>query len=448
MILLNSVVINYGGSMKMDYNVKQINLRNEVLPLSPPELHKLYMHPARFIGHVPRFSIDYYHKKLGRYPQIIFDPFAGSGTTAVESTLSCIDSISWDLIPLVKVFVKVKTALINTSHVSTISRMVKNALKYEKEFYPEFPNIEKWYDERVLKVLRKIWGFYHSEIGYYDFRHKEFKPMINDESLWAILSILFLKVSRKLSFSDDSIPKLYGSKYKREYIQKLLASKENVRNIVENKINYYLKKILNALMKFKKLYTNLCQKRIKIEVRGYVDVVEEKEWPSNIDLVVTSPPYLAAHEYTRSLKLEMYWMGMKYDDVISIREKEIPYRKNIPNIYINSSTYERYKAEVQRKMLKIYESYFKSTLYALHKTYETLNSRGYMVILVGSATLSGLEIPIHSIIAEHFETQGALVDAIYYDKIRRKRITFRRNNRNPYGINGEYIIILRKISKY
>lgn len=85
-----------------------INLRQELKDdiLSTTYLtHAIHnVYPAKFIPQVPRFVI----KKFNLKAKIILDPFAGSGTTAVESLLTGNSNISNDINPMTKFLMEVR----------------------------------------------------------------------------------------------------------------------------------------------------------------------------------------------------------------------------------------------------------------------------------------------------------------------------------------------------
>jgi len=90
----------------MEGNV--INLRSELISEVPKttylthSIHNFY--PAKFIPQVPRFVINYFSLK----DCIILDPFAGSGTTAVECILTGNSNISNDINHLTRFLIKLK----------------------------------------------------------------------------------------------------------------------------------------------------------------------------------------------------------------------------------------------------------------------------------------------------------------------------------------------------
>ncbi|HHT9120425.1 MAG TPA: DNA methyltransferase [Candidatus Hypogeohydataceae bacterium YC41] len=85
-----------------------INLRQELkddIPSTTYLTHGIHnVYPAKFIPQVPRFVI----KRFNLKGKIILDPFAGSGTTAVESLITGNSNISNDINPITKFLMEVQ----------------------------------------------------------------------------------------------------------------------------------------------------------------------------------------------------------------------------------------------------------------------------------------------------------------------------------------------------
>jgi DNA modification methylase len=71
------------------------------VPSTTYATHGLYMYPAKFIPQVVRYVINKYTSP-GDW---LFDPFAGYGTAAIESTITGRNCVSWDLNPMLYLLV-------------------------------------------------------------------------------------------------------------------------------------------------------------------------------------------------------------------------------------------------------------------------------------------------------------------------------------------------------
>ena len=144
------------------YPWSPINLRAELkaeIPRTTYLSHGLHnYYPAKFIPQVPRFVI----RELGLIGKIILDPFAGSGTTAVESLVTSNANISNDINPLTSFLIELKTLRLDPSaawsHRETLSKLLQQACESTKEFRPDWGNLEYWYPPEILPIISGLWG--------------------------------------------------------------------------------------------------------------------------------------------------------------------------------------------------------------------------------------------------------------------------------------------------
>jgi hypothetical protein len=96
-------------------------------------VHGIYSYPARFIPQIPRFFIEKYN------PQVVMDPFGGSGTTAVEAKLHGCLPIHVDIMPVSFALCRVKT------HEYTV-REFHEAISFTEEelLHPDVRDAEPW----------------------------------------------------------------------------------------------------------------------------------------------------------------------------------------------------------------------------------------------------------------------------------------------------------------
>lgn len=361
------------------------------IPSTTYATHDLYMYPAKFIPHVVRFAINRFTSEGGW----VFDPFAGYGTVGIEASLTGRNFILWDLNPILDV---VSKASLYRDYLSL--RDMEIDFNYGEKFVPKWSNLRYWHPEEFIEVLSRVWGYYHYQVP---------------EKLKPVVAIPLLKITRYFSYSDEKIPKLYRSKYAIEKVKKLLSS--NWKRLM---IETYWKEARRVVEKIRS-YQMLKPKDVSYIIRAGVDSLT-LELDRDVDLLVTSPPYIQAQEYIRSFKLELFWLGYDEETVSRLASLEIPYRQK-PLVEVHSDTYEKYRRIVMsfnhQKLLDIYECYFKSLALFLNRNHRKVRT---MAIFVGPVKMRDVRIPIDEILKEHLESLGWRHEATYIDKIVSRRL--------------------------
>jgi len=396
------------------------------------EIYALYMYPARF----PAKIFDIFFSTINsRCP--LFDPFSGSGSLALASYLKGFDSIVWDLNPMIHVFVDAGLKLINGYSIGGVLVLIEKATSYGRPYLPE--GAEYWWHQEGLDLIGKVWGFFRDNLASFNPATKEFEPY---ESSWSLFAVIALYASRRLSYSDDNVPKWYKSKLKVGKIMKELSEKA-----VEELFKHYVIKKAKDLCKTQERVSRpLCEREPAVMVKA-VDAVTANEYPKDVAGVLTSPPYIQAQEYIRSFSWELRLLGVPESTISELKKLEIPYRPPV-GLEIQSATYHEVLDQIgEPKFKKLLESYFTNTLTVLEKAAEGIERGGIMGIFVGEATVRGKAIPTVKIMKEHLtnklqmsEMSGMRIE----DKIERRRLFKKRKNLNPNGIEVEHLVFLRK----
>ncbi|MEM4500577.1 MAG: DNA methyltransferase, partial [Thermofilaceae archaeon] len=285
--------------------IKEVMFRKEVsLPSTTYATHGLYFYPAKFIPHVVRYALVNYTKE----GDVVFDPFCGHGTVAIESSLLGRNAICWDLNPLAEVITRSATFKGKLS-----LEDFELDWKYSQKFEPRYSNIHYWYPPAFFETLSKLWGFWHNEI----FSKARTEAEISKAY---VVAIPLFKISKLFSFADEKIPKLYRSKRAIEKVRKLLDG-DWEREIQQaywrfakecfEKISEYQQLTVQGLFSAKQ--TNILLATSHKSGKNLVVFDATKTTVSTqVDLLLTSPPYLQSQEYIRTFKLELAWLG--YDD--------------------------------------------------------------------------------------------------------------------------------------
>jgi DNA modification methylase len=388
----------------------------EEIPSTTYGTFAIYKYPAKFIPQV----IAYVLKNFAEPGMKIFDPFAGYGTVGVVSRVYGHDYILWDLNPILQIIHKVATMKPPSLDVFNILEEIK---KSKKEFVPQWSKLNYWFPEEFLPTIAKAWGFVHSLDS--DYKFFFFVPL--------------MKVTKFFSYGDEKVHKLYKSKHSKRKIEKLLNS--DWENIFYEMLK---KETLNLLKKLWE-YSNLKPKEVNFKVKSGIDVIEET-LEEDVDILITSPPYLQAQEYIRSTKLELFWLGYSEDYVKKLSKKEIPYRKVKP-IEVWSEKYHHFRNLIKEPHLKeLYDNYFFSILGTFSKLGKKVKK--YMCIFVGPAKVRNIPIPIDQIIAEHMQLLGWKHKITFVDTIV-SRVMFESEINPASGIKDgriktEHLLVLEK----
>jgi hypothetical protein len=399
-------------------NKISILFRNTIpeIPSTTYGTFAIYKYPAKFIPQV----IAYVLKKYAKPGMKIFDPFAGYGTAGVVSRVYGYDYELWDLNPMINIIHD--TAVMKNPKVNFLD-LIKKIKNSQKEFTPRWTNLNFWFPEDFIPILSKAWGFAHS---------------LTDETKYALL-IPLINVTRHFSYGDEKVHKLYKSKYSRKKIEELLKKdwKSQFYKMLEKEICKLLKKVWE--------YNRLNPKQVNYKIRSGINALETK-LEDNVNILITSPPYLQAQEYIRSTKLELFWLGYEESYIKELSKKEIPYTP-VNEIKIYSNKYFEYRDKIKENHLKIlYERYF----HAILNTFAALGEKvtDYMCIFVGPAKIRTTSIPIDDIIIEHLKEFGWKHEVTFIDKIV-SRVMFESNVNPASGekdsrIKTEHLVVLKR----
>lgn len=385
----------------------------------------VYKYPAKFIPQVVFYALSRYAKN-GSW---VFDPFAGQGTVGFACQVLGKNYVLWDLIPLLTLLHDL--SLLPRIDDRKVHSFLKK-LKSEKGFLlPKWSRLSYWHPEPFLEPLGRT---------YYHVRTCDFEP------LRKLLTLAFLKTAKYFSLTDEKLHKLCQTRKSREKVSDLLK-RSNLQVLVEN---YFEKQVFFVLQKLKE-HLSLQPKRVFYEVRAPVDSLVEA-LNREVDVLLTSPPYVQAQEYVRSTTLDLAWLGYEDDFIRGLRRKEVPYRKDVPEVNVKSETYERVLEELSvsapQKVVATTRRYFEAVV----GTLERLSSyvREYVLLFVGRVHAGSVLVPVDVILVEHFTSLGWKWEATYVDKVKGRVLFNNKDYVNPASkrtnkrLEKEYLCVLKR----
>ena len=406
---------------KTDERIKLISFRELIPEIKDTGYltHAIFYYPAKFIPHVVRYALKSFTKK-GDW---VVDPFAGSGTVGVEAYLCKRNAFLIDLNPLLDYMMPLKVRIEKERLCEdSLSQMLNGLEESSDHFTPAWSNLTYWYPPEMLEVLSRYWGFIkNSERNTYT----------------AIIESTLLKVSKHFSYAEHRTPKLFRSKSKLKYIEELLQTDWTEK--LQKMIRGHSLETLRSLNDFATLTNrhNNC-----VEFKGGVDS-SYFSFQQEFDALITSPPYLQAQEYMRTVKMELFWLGYNDEEIRKLSRLEIPYRK--ADRLIQTPTLEKIRTELTRAdLVKLLDSYFCHTVNALENAMNQLKTNGTACIFIGNPLIDGIKVEIWRILIEYFMDNGYFFENLYEDRIKNRQLFGTRKNKNPDGMKSEFLLILRK----
>lgn len=383
--------------------------------------HNLYYYPAKFIPQVVKYCLDQYTQKN----DWVIDPFAGSGTVGLEANLQERNAVLWDLNLLLDHIIPIKIRQDKTKLEYTKMQEKLDALWESQEaFKPAWSNLAYWYPAEILEVLQILWGG---------------QKALEQDVYAQILQAALVKVSKEFSYAEHKTPKLFKSKTKKIYMENLLQ--KDWKNELKNTLQ---KMVFDMLLGINQYTKRTLENTNEVLFYGGIDSSSfETPQDITIDCLISSPPYLQAQEYIRTVKLDLYWLGYSEADIKRISKLEIPYRK--ATRVIETPTLLLVKQQLEREDLsKMLDSYFCHTINALENATKHLKTGGKACIFVGNPKVDGIEVETWRILWEYFIERGFTLHKIFEDRIKSRQLFKARKNKNPDGMKSEYLLVLEK----
>jgi DNA modification methylase len=408
---------------------KPISFRNEI-----PEIentgyltHSVFFHPAKFIPQIVRYCLENYVPKDGK----ILDPFAGSGTTALEASLLGMDSFLIDINPLISFFYQIKFAQFDKNEWQTAKRQSFEKLDFifshENNDCSRWKDLDYWYPPQMFCFFSKVWNNFH---------------LLPNNLAKIILAVALFKTAKKYSFAEHNMPKLFTSKRKREWLEETLSNNFFVEEIIREETRSEIQKIDEQVSYLLENVSN----RGKVEYFAATDSYSfDYERLPQLDAIITSPPYLQAQEYIRTFKMELLWLGYDAKQVRLWQNFEIPFRPNGNKIKTNYLESIRQQIS-DKKLLALFDSYFWHTLKTLENAAKQLKLGGKLCVFIGNPKMQGIEVEIWKAIYEYFVKNLNYQEIVVFDdRIVTRKLFGNRNNPNPEGMKSEFMVVLEKV---
>lgn len=256
--------------------------------------HDIHPYPAKFIPQIPEMLIQI----LSRPGELVWDPFGGSGTTALEAILNNRRCISTDLNPIGSIIGRAKTTTLTTeaenellaymakleslvANIENLHIFVGNNKDMLSKLVPPIPNLSKWFSQNAICELSLI------------------KYKINTE----------LVLEEAQTIAKASLSKIINKVSNQESETRYCAKEKDLK--IGETINYYLSDLSSNVAKVKSLGNILGFREAEFITTDVTDPIvgnDKSIQENSVDLIVTSPPYPNAFDYHLYHRFRIFWL--------------------------------------------------------------------------------------------------------------------------------------------
>lgn len=403
-------------------------------------MHSFHRYYGKLIPAIPSFFI----KEFTRPGDVVFDPFSGSGTTAVESLKNGRNFVGFEINPLAHGIATTKTTNLNSRLLENFNLEIIELIKAKpyivtSDDFPYLLNRDHWFKDfvqRDLIIIKKaIDDFFDNYISSKDINVKDYK------------NFYYMTVSAILrNVSNADTQHVFPG------VSKRMRALES-----EGKINIDVLASFGRAIKrraiYYKDYSSDCSAKIILGDSSSFDI---PTLSGIADLIVTNPPYISSVRYIETLKIEMYWMeyiktSNEYSDLAHLmlgndRMSKSEYQEVGLTRYAEINNQITKMLILDKKSAKIIENFFKQIEKVIIRMHTVLKTGGKVVIKISDSKIKKCKIEtgkLMTIIAEHHGFK--LVD-VFLDKINNnsRSLTTARNTYSDI-ITHDYIIIWEKL---
>lgn len=256
-------------------------------------MHSFHRYYGKLIPAIPRTAIRLFTAE----GDLVFDPFSGSGTTALESKYLNRDFLGLEINPLSVSISKVKTSNLSVDLLISMSEKLEKVCRsdnrdVEESEIPFCINRNHWFKDFVQHDMVVISRNINPVVGKFvkGNEQKEYTLFFQ-----CVLSAIVKQVS-----NADTATVFPG-------ISKRMRKLEAEGKIHKDVFGTYFRGVKKRIGYEKELQNS---KRIPVFLTCDSSKVNLDKYKGKVNLIVTNPPYISSVRYAETLKLELYWMGV------------------------------------------------------------------------------------------------------------------------------------------
>ena len=390
----------------------QVNFR-ELVPFHSGidrATHLFHTYPAKLLVNIPLFFLRC--EQIGSVGHLR-DPFCGSGTVLLEGVLRGWRVSGADSNPLARLVTRTKLTHVDGDLIlDACARVCEEWERVAKSFTPVV-DVDYWFTKTVQSQLGSL-------IAAID--------QVSNQNLRQFFRVCVSSCVRKASFADPrlSVPVRVspGS------MQWVLAQNANVVELFQRAVA----KNARRLEAFRNVHTGgNSGVRLSVDARNVGLTLPPRE---DVDLIITSPPYIGAQKYVRASSLNIGWLGLAARNKLRPLEESSIGREHYrvceyaqPCFPENGMALKQLEKIRKTNPLRahIAGNYLVEMRDALLEMTQRLRPGGTLILVIGNNTVVGEEFPTSQYVAEIVKSLGLDLKLELVDHIRSRGLMTKRN---------------------
>lgn len=392
------------------------------------KLHRIHAYPAKFPAFIPTKALAF-AKSEGVRIRRVADVFCGCGTVAFEARRSAIDFWGCDINPVATLIARTKSGSFNLARLKRYyAAIVAAAPRASREIdlsEGSLARLSYWYSARqfrdLAKLLNAIRQTVPSRSRYRSFFFCAFSNILKATSRWLTKSI---KPQVDPHKKPADVLDAFGKQF-------------------EMMVNAFQQSELAPSSATEILTANF---------------LELDDAPRNIDMIITSPPYVTSYEYADLHQLSSLWLGYAsdYRDLrngsIGSTQHELDFNRETKRLNTTGARIVFGLFDRDRSIARSTANYFLDMQEVSKRCCALLRRRGLALFVIGNTEYKGVRIDNAAHLAESLLLGGFSTVRVAKRRMSGKILTpyrdtigqFSRSSSGRHVYGEEFILIAAK----
>lgn len=399
----------------------------------------------RWVPWIAGFSAQFVEDAISAYlpiprarKHLVLDPFAGVGTTLIESAKAGYDSIGYEINPFAALAAEAKLKCLDTSSsdfAAEVDAFRSGLTRFEAEVDQRWvKGGERCLDGLAATLRRLRPAQFRSRIPF-------FSPPVEAKFLYALLRTqCLLEPDRTLFRAALGATMVSFSNY--TYEPSLASRPGSGKDLIENASVAVatcrkLAEIIEDIEWLRQYHGVTWQDRRRDIIQGsYFDSALPR---ASVSLVVTSPPYMNNYHYVRNTRPQLHWLGLLGQGESLADHEQRSYGKFWQTVRQGEPIAPRVQWKDLTQRLEhlrtrnpergpyggtgwanYVATYMNDTYRFIRMLRRHLKAGGHAVIVIGNSIIQGIEFPVDRLLAQLAEREGFRVEEIRI--VRKKRV--------------------------